>query len=74
MLHLLSLVWGAVSDRLSFHARRPIEENDAGIKKIDFIGFDIVGGRVEYDITAPQGPNTTLRRVSTLFVPMSLQY
>ncbi|EIE18154.1 hypothetical protein COCSUDRAFT_68383 [Coccomyxa subellipsoidea C-169] len=42
---------------------RPIEENDASIKEIDFIGFDIVGGRVEYDITAPQGPNTTLRRV-----------
>ena len=42
---------------------RPIEDNDASVKEIGFIGFDIVGGRVEYDITAPQGPNTTLRRV-----------
>lgn len=70
---ICSVLYGAQS-LIGNDVRRPIEENDAGIKKIDFIGFDIVGGRVEYDITAPQGPNTTLRRVCTSFLPMSLQH
>ena len=30
---------------------------------MEFIGFDITGGKIEYDILASQGPNTTLRKV-----------
>jgi hypothetical protein len=36
------------------------------VKQLEFIGFDITGDEIEYDITAPQGPNTTLRKVHAL--------
>ncbi len=53
------------ADRLSL-AGRPIEDEEE-VKQVEFIGFDITGGKVEYDITAPQGANTTLRKVPTLW-------
>lgn len=43
---------------------RPLTADDTDTKKVQFIGFDITGGKIEYDILASQGPNTTLRRVS----------
>lgn len=41
---------------------RPLAE-DAAVAPVEFIGFDITGGKIEYDILASQGPNTTLRKV-----------
>ena len=36
---------------------------DKPVAPVEFIGFDITGGKIEYDILASQGPNTTLRKV-----------
>ena len=44
---------------------RPLAADDSTTKKVEFIGFDITGGDIEYDILASQGPNTTLRKVCT---------
>ena len=43
--------------------RRLLAVEDSKTKKVQFIGFDITGGDIEYDILASQGPNTTLRKV-----------
>lgn len=40
--------------------------DDSTTEKVQFIGFDITGGDIEYDILASQGPNTTLRKVSSM--------
>ena len=45
---------------------RPLAVEDSKTKKVQFIGFDITGGDIEYDILASQGPNTTLRKVSPI--------
>ena len=48
----------------SFQICRPLTA-DAPVDPVEFIGFDITGGKIEYDILASQGPNTTLRKVPT---------
>ena len=49
---------------------RPLAVDDSATKKVQFIGFDITGGDIEYDILASQGPNTTLRKVSAACILM----
>ena len=56
---------GGTASELSRAACRPIQQEEV-VKQVEFIGFDITGGQIEYDITAPQGPNTTLRKVCNL--------
>ncbi len=52
---------------------RPLPEDNSA-KQVEFIGFDITGDKIEYDITVGQGPNTTLRKVPSYLcsVPVSL--
>ncbi|CAL5223582.1 g6118 [Coccomyxa viridis] len=53
----------AVDYRLEYTVTyRPLAVEDSKTKKVQFIGFDITGGDIEYDILASQGPNTTLRK------------
>ena len=35
-------------------SRRSIAKDDTKTKKVEFIGFDITGGEIEYDILASQ--------------------
>ena len=39
------------------------------MKPVDFIGYDVTGGEIEYQILEPMGPNTTHLMVLACFGP-----
>ena len=54
VLHL-NATWG-------FFRHVNAEEANA-LEKVHFMGFDVTGGKIEYDILRPMGPHTTHRQV-----------
>lgn len=45
--------------------RRPLTSHDHGVQPVDFIGYDVTGGEIEYQILESMGPNTTHLKVSS---------
>ncbi|KAK9842080.1 hypothetical protein WJX81_007607 [Elliptochloris bilobata] len=42
---------------------RPLTSHDHGVQPVDFIGYDVTGGEIEYQILQPMGLNTTHMKV-----------
>ncbi len=43
--------------------RRPLGASVHEVRPVDFIGYDVTGGEVEYQILDPMGANTTHMKV-----------
>ena len=47
----------------SVYWRRPLTSRDHAVQPVDFIGYDVTGGEIEYQILEPMGPGTTHLKV-----------